>query len=215
MAVPTNLNDVSVDSLTSSGAVTASSFVLDPDVAGQYPNITLPIYMGQPVVAASNRIVTSVNLTNVALTIAAQPDVPRNLTVTVTDTTPGITAGTLTVVGTNPAGDAITEAFSFASFVSGTAKVGTKIFASVTSATASGFTALGGAGDETIVVGIGNVIGLPFDIAATTAVKHVYFNKTYVASPTLSNGANTSGVNVSASTYDGSKQLLAFVNPAE
>jgi hypothetical protein len=170
----------------------------------------LSTFLGAPVVADPDRIVTSVNLTNTSLTVAAQPDCPRNITVTVTDTTPGVVAGTVTVTGKDARGATISEAFDFSSFTSAEAKNGTKIFASVVSVVTSGFTALGGSGDETIIVGVGTVIGLPTPIARTTAVKHVYLGGTRVAAPTVTAGDNTSGIDASASTYNGTKMLHVF-----
>lgn len=118
--------------------------------------LTSKLDLDTPTIAATtNRIVTSVNLTNVALTIAAQPDVPRNLTGTVTDTTPSVVAGTVTFVGTDINGAALTEVWNFATALTFT---GTKLFATVTSATVAAASVLGGAGDETIVVGVGSVV---------------------------------------------------------
>jgi hypothetical protein len=66
---------------------------------------------------------------------------------------------------------------------------------------------------DVVIVGVGNKIGLPFDIAAATDVRHVYLGGTRVASPTVATGAQTSSVDVSGSTYNGAKVLLAFVQP--
>lgn len=164
-------------------------------------------YFGAPVAVDDNRIVTSANLTNHSYTIAAQPDVPRNITIDVTDTTPSLTAGLVTVTGTDPSGEAVSEVLDLADALT---FVGTKIFASVTTAVASGLIAedLDGAGDETIIVGVGAVIGLPSPIADVAAVKHVYFNAARVASPTITAGAQTSGVD--GGTLDGSKTLLVI-----
>jgi hypothetical protein len=178
-------------------------------------DLMMSAFLGAPVVADPDRYVVSVNLTNAALTVAAQPDCPRNVTVTVTDTTPGITAGTVTVVGTDAAGRAVTEAFDFSDFESATAEVGTKIFATITSITAAGFTALGGSGDETIIVGCGTVIGLPTDVVATGAVKHVFLGGARITSPVLAAGVAESGVDASASTYNGTKLLYAMYNAGE
>jgi hypothetical protein len=163
-------------------------------------DLMMSAFLGAPVVADPDRYVVSVNLTNAALTVAAQPDCPRNVTVTVTDTTPGITAGTVTVVGTDAAGRAVTEAFDFSDFESATAEVGTKIFATITSITAAGFTALGGSGDETIIVGCG---------------KHVFLGGARITSPVLAAGVAESGVDASASTYNGTKLLYAMYNAGE
>jgi hypothetical protein len=169
----------------------------------------MPAYLGNPIAADNDRIVVSVNLTNVALTIAAQPDVPRNLTCDVTDTTPSITAGTITFVGKDPKGRTITEVMDLADSLT---FVGEKIFASVTSATVAGATVLGGSGDETVIVGVGNVIGLPNDIKASSAITHVYLNQVRVAAPTIAAGVSESGVDASASTYANTKPLIVWYN---
>ena len=57
--------------------------------------------LGTPVVADVDRIVTSTDMKVGAYTIAAQPDVPRNITVTRTAGDTADTGGTITVVCTN------------------------------------------------------------------------------------------------------------------
>jgi hypothetical protein len=110
-----------------------------------------------PTEAADNdQIVTIVNLTNTTFTIAAQPDVPRNITITVVDTTPSINAGTVTVTGKDVNGATITEVLTLSAALTLT---GTKVFASVTSVVSAAASVLGGAGDETIIVGTGSVVG--------------------------------------------------------
>ena len=96
-------------------------------------------------------IVTVVDLTNIALTIAAQPDICRRISITIVDTTPSITAGTTTIVGTDCDGDALTEAIDGSSGA-GT-YISTGLFESVVSATNAAYATLGGSSDETITVG--------------------------------------------------------------
>lgn len=112
-----------------------------------------------PSAIAVNGIVTAVNLTNTALTVAGHPDVPRALKVVIVDTTPGITAGIVTIVGVDVLGRTMTEVFDCAAGA-GTYS-GNIPFATVTSVTTSNFTALGGGGDETISVGVLDKLGLP------------------------------------------------------
>ena len=110
-----------------------------------------------PVTAATNNaIVTVVNLTNTTLTLAAQPDSPRNLTVTIVDTTPGVNAGTVTITGTDVNDAALVEVISIA----GGAAVytGASVFKSITSIVVAAAAVLGGAGDETIKVGSGSIV---------------------------------------------------------
>jgi len=106
-----------------------------------------------------NLIVVSVDLTNIALTVAAQPTNPARIQAIVTDSTSTITVGTLTIVGTRPpvlgeiGNQAITEALTF---TEGATKKTNGYFTTVTSVTASAFATLGGSSDETIVVGTEN-----------------------------------------------------------
>ncbi len=100
----------------------------------------------------ADQVVTVVNLTNIALTIAAQPDVCRLITITIADTTPSITAGTTTLVGTDCDGNTQTEILD-GSGGAGTV-TSTLLFESIASATNAAYATLGGAGDETITVGV-------------------------------------------------------------
>ena len=109
--------------------------------------------------ADTTSIVNTVNLTNTSLTVAGQPDVPKNVVITVVDTTPGITAGTVTVTGVGAYGQTVVETFDCAAGA-GT-YTGNVAFATVTTVVTSSFATLGGSGDETIAVGAGTKMGLP------------------------------------------------------
>lgn len=115
------------------------------------------------IAAAADGIVTVVNLTNASLTVAAQPDVPRNMVITIVDTTNSIVAGTITITGIGAYGQTLVETFdcSTGDTVDSGVFTGNKAFATVASVVASGFSVLGGAGDETVKVATGNKIGLP------------------------------------------------------
>lgn len=106
--------------------------------------------------ADDDYVVADVLLANGALTIANTTlDFSRNLTMTVTDGDSGLSAGIMTVVGTDDRGDAQSEVFTLP--VDGTATVtGTKMFKTITSATVSA-AAGNGAGDN-IKVGIGSTV---------------------------------------------------------
>lgn len=110
--------------------------------------------------AATNTVVSNVNLTNnkTDYTIAASPDVPRNIQVKVVDTTPSITGGTVVVEGTDINGNPLKESFAFTKAAT---KVGSKIFKTVTKVSTLSFATLGGSGDEKLEVGCGVKIGLP------------------------------------------------------
>jgi len=188
-------------------APTAHGSTHSPATGADKFSLIVAALLGSPIAATTNRIVSSVNLTNTTFTIAAQPDIPRNITIAVTDTTPSITAGTVTATGQDPSGVTVTEVLDLSSALTLT---GTKIFAKVTSVVAAGVTVLGGSGDETIIVGVGAVIGLPSSIAAVGAVKHVYLSGSRQASPTVTAGDQTSGVDASSGTYANTKPLLVL-----
>jgi hypothetical protein len=136
--------------------------------------------------ADNDQIVTVVNLTNTTFTIAAQPDVPRNVTITVTDTTPTITEGTITITGLDVNGATITEVLDMAGPT--LTFTGTKVFVSVTSVVSAGAATLGGAGDETIIVGTGSVVA-PIFCSTSAPLRGVGTVKTSGSSTTVTAGA--------------------------
>jgi hypothetical protein len=71
-------------------------------------------------------------------------------------------------------------------------------------------TAGAGVGDN-LVVGVGNVIGVPVDLADSAEVVACHLGGSLIGSPTVATGASTSGIDVSASTYNGSKVLDAII----
>jgi hypothetical protein len=169
--------------------------------------------LGNPIAALTNRYVTSVNLTNVAFTLANQPDCPRNVTIQVTDTTPSINAGTITVAGFDVAGLPTLEVFTFTSTPQASwTFTGTLMHAQIVSITAAGVAVLDGAGDELITAGCGTVIGLPNPIKAASAVKHVWLGNAKVVAPVIAFGSQASGVDASAQGYLVSKPLQCSYN---
>lgn len=166
------------------------------------------VYLGTPVVADVDRIVTSVNMKVGTYTIAAQPDVPRNITVThtqeggVTDT-----LGTITVVGTNALDQVISEVITPTE--SGTA-IGAVAFKTVTSITGAGWVI--GTGNDTIKIGVGNYLGLPFVIDSTDNFGYGVLGTAIITPANLSRSDNVEGcyMSLSSGTYDGSKK--AYIN---
>jgi len=170
------------------------------------------IFLGAPVLADADKIVTSEDWDDGALTIAAQPDVPRNLTITVTDANASITGGICTIVGTDSQGRSITEVMDITDGLSWT---GTKIFATVTSATISGTTGVPATGTDVVTVGVGNVIGLPVDLSAEAEVIRAYVAAAPVTPDAVATGESTSGIDANSATYDGSKLMWAIVKLGE
>lgn len=169
------------------------------------------VFLGQPVVADPNLIVTVVDWADGALTVAAQPDVPRNLTCTLTDADASITAGLLTFKGLDPQGRPVEDVMDM---TAGLAWVGTKIFAQVDSAVISGTAGIPAPGVDTLVAGIGDVIGLPNDINDAEEVLHSFLGAAEVTPDAIATGEGTSGINVTSATYDGSKIMYAAVQSA-
>ena len=167
------------------------------------------VYMGSPIAADDNRIVTSVDWADGSLTVAAQPDVPRNVTAALTDADNSVT-GLLTITGKDIRGRTITETMQPDGAGGGKTLTGTKIFAKVDSCVISG-TAGAAPGTDVIIIGVGDVIGTPNDLDSGAVVQHVYLGGARQASPTVTTGVSLSGIDASAGTYDGSKVLHTFL----
>lgn len=167
------------------------------------------IYLGTPILADVDRIVTSANMKVGAYTVAAQPDVPRNITVTVTAGDTADTMGTVVVVGTNYFNEAITETITP---VAGSTVAGTKAFKTIVSVTGTGWVIDGSEGtNDTITVGVGAVLGLPIEIAAAANCRLGVVGTALVTPTTTGGDVEASTVDLSSGTYDGSKAAFAFV----
>jgi len=113
--------------------------------------------------ASANHVVAAENLNLAdippaathACAIAAQPDVPRNVTIAVTDGDASITAYTIIINGIDAKGNIVAETFLLAG---GLAQTGNIAFATITSVQIT-VLAGGGVGD-TLDVGIGSKLGL-------------------------------------------------------
>jgi hypothetical protein len=121
---------------------------------------------GSPLVADVDRYFASAAMHLGAYAVLAQPDVARNVTLTRTAVDAADTPGTIVVVGTDIAGNAITETLTPGA--TGVQVVGTRAFKTITSITGVGWVIGGGA--DTIVIGMGDRIGLPDMLTDTTQV---------------------------------------------
>lgn len=122
----------------------------------------------------TNHVVAAEDLTAatpITCTIAAQPDVPRNITIAITDADVSITAFQITVAGVDGKGNSVSEVFNFAG---GLTQTGNIAFATITSVTVDSITGAG-AGDV-LDVGIGSKLGLSNIIYATGDVYKVKKN---------------------------------------
>ena len=121
-----------------------------------------------PLVATVGKFVNSTTLANGTLSVAAQPDVPRGANVVVAPGSPGVTAGTLTVVyvandGSNPQTDVVSlvgnpNSLPFTSPLS-------KGVLSITSATVAG---LSGGTSPGIQIDSNGILGVPVPPLATS-----------------------------------------------
>lgn len=170
---------------------------------GYAPRIAL---LGAPVLADVDRIVVSVNMKVGAYTIAAQPDIPRNITLTHTQGgAEADTLGTVTITGTDILGQVITEVLTPSA---GTTVSGAKAFKTVTSVVGAGWVT--GATADTITVGVGDKIGLPFIMTAAAQCPLVIFDTAF-ATPTVTYDIDEVCKNtVATSTYNGAKKLFAL-----
>ena len=117
-----------------------------------------------PIAAELVSIKAAATPTNGTITIAAQPDYPRKLQVRVvigTTTTTAITAGTLTLVGTDCKTGAINgEVVSLIANASTTITT-TNCYSQLTSGTVAAYAANGSGTGNTLGIGVSNALGLP------------------------------------------------------
>jgi len=192
-------------------SITASATEINK--AGTKANSTCRLYnLGAPALADDDLIVTSTNMKVGEYTVAAQPDIPRNITVTVTAGATADTLGTVTISGTNYDDDEISEVITP---VAGSAVAGTKAFKTVTTVVGAGWVidAVEGTND-TIKVGIGNELGLPLMLDSATEIMMGTLGTTITATnPTVTNPATLEGttIDMSAGTYNATKEALIFI----
>lgn len=110
--------------------------------------------------AGGATLVVDVAVSNVALTIAAQPTVPVRLNVIITDGDSSMSAGTLAIVGLDAGGRTITENITL---TGGSAtKVTNNAFGHITSATISGLA--GHTGADKVAIGMSAQLGVPLPL---------------------------------------------------
>ena len=115
-----------------------------------------------PIAAELISIVAAVQITDVALTIIAQPDYPRNLQIRMNQVGAAVTGGICTLIGVGADGSAVTEVIDC---TGGTkTEISTLGYATLTSATVSGL--IGGGGGTTIGIGVGPGLALPIPVGA-------------------------------------------------
>jgi hypothetical protein len=146
-------------------------------------------------------------VTNIT-TLLAQPDVPRNIIVTVAASTAGhIAAGNIVVAGTNYAGAEISESFAVTADTPATL-TGSKAFKIVTSVTVP---QQDGA-SVTVDVGTGDKLGLPYKLAAAELVILKFLaGATDAGTLAVSTAALESNTYGPAGALDGVKDLDLYI----
>jgi len=119
-------------------------------------------------------------------TIAAQPDCPRNVTLTVTDANTGISAFTIRVRGLDARGAQAVEEFLFAG---GLTQTGYTAFSFIDEVTIENM--VGNAGADTVSIGTGTHFGLGNEIFATSDVFKVKENNADYSGSTILPPYNT------------------------
>lgn len=133
---------------------------------------TQSINIGSPLPADLVSIKAAATPANGAITIAAQPPQARKLQIRIvigTSATTQITAGTLTLVGVDQDGNAITETISLVSVASQTLTT-TYAYAKLTSGTVASYAADGSGTGNTLGIGVSNAFGVPTQQGGTGAV---------------------------------------------
>lgn len=177
---------------------------------------TFSVFLGQPKALGAVMYFQNIEWADGPIALENQPDVPRNLVIVLSGDGSDACTGTLIITGVDPDGDAVTEVLTPDGEGGGKELVGTKIFARIDSAVISD--ASGGSETTLVASANGDTIGLPFDIIAKAAVRHIYFNQTYInpadALDGIMVGPSQSGVDVHLfEAYDGVKTLIVFVQP--
>lgn len=156
--------------------------------------------------AVANRIVTSASMKVGTYTIAnASPVWSGGAFITITHTAVDAadTLGTITIVGTNLAGQTISETITP---LSGTVATSTKVFRTVTSATGAGWVINGGNDTITIGVAAGNIA-----CGTGGTLGGVLVNNSVAAAITISHAGGTI-ITVPASQAAGTYYNLGGVN---
>lgn len=162
-----------------------------------------------PIAADLTTIVATLDpVVNGALTIAAQPDVPRKLQVRIVDGDSSITAGTLTLVGVGARGQALNQVINLAG---GTRTVTTDdAYATLTSATVASLA--GAVSGDTIGIGPSNALGLPGSRTPTAGTYAVYKANVGNANETVGTVDATAGTIVPTTAPNGSRTYDFWYN---
>ena len=214
-----NLTATQISELNSmcAGAYRASLGTELADLQTRMDNIQTQVItklysLGTPIAADDDRIVVIGNGTMKVgdYTLSAQPDVPRNVTVTHDSVGTTDTLGTITVTGTDVNDEVISEEITP---VADSAVSGLKAFKTITTVTGAGWVV-----DEveetadTVIVGVGDALGLPVVIALETSILMGFVGVAPIVPVVLANAAiSNCTANLTTGTYDGTKVVSVFI----
>ena len=198
------------EKFTGNTQIQSGSFTIQPGVA--VSGVVRKFSLGTPIAATPANVVgvTAIKANAATYTVAlATLDVARNLSVTRALTSTVDTGSTsLVIVGTDTKGLALTETIAIPA--TATIGYGTKAFKTISSVTQSGTnTAVDGA--DTVSVGVGPLLGLPFSLDSATTEILTTVGTTVGNYATTRGTLATSTVNASAATYDGSKKVTVYL----
>ena len=168
----------------------------------------LKFFVGTPATIVANRYFASAAMHNGAYAVANSglpgDGMAHNVTCAQTAVDVEDTNGTLTIIGLDADGKVITEDITPNA---GSTVQGTKAFKQVTSIVGAGW-AQGGTGPDTIIIGFGELIGLPDKIAASDDVLLVASSTALINAPTVTVDAAVLAKNtVTMDTGDATKKL--------
>lgn len=176
------------------GQASGAIYVDPTDTDVVYQNRLVEVFM-DVLAATANHIVANEDLTQappINCTEAAQPDVPRNITITVTDGNASISAFQIDIAGINAYGNSATEQFLFAGGLVQTGNVAWSDDVTVTVTSIVGDDA-----GDVLDVGIGSKLGLTNLIWATGNVWKVKKNNADYAAASYTVNATYDTVDVS------------------
>lgn len=206
--------DVSMDA---TGAVTIGAGAVETAMVeakaitpAKTSGVSVLYNLGAPEVEDADRIVAATDMIVGDYTLALDPDIPRNITVTVAANDAADTMGTITVEGTNYDDAVISEVITPAA---GSTIAGEKAFKTVTKVTGADWVINSGGTPtaDTIEVGVGSLLGSPVRALLTTDIMLGILGVTITAhNPAIGTTLEETTVNMTAGTYNGSKDAIIF-----
>ncbi len=169
--------------------------------------------LGKPAVEDDDNCVALEEMKNGAYTIAAQPDVPRNIVAEVEQDTAPDTKGKVVITGYDILGNKITEEITPGA--DSTAVPGNKAFASVESIIGSGWAASNAGDEDSIKFGYGEKIGLPIALSTIDNVLLCLFDRAVDAATAAVGDPPTVAETtlIIHGTYNGAKVMQVLVRP--